>query len=297
MKLFCLNLSFVFGLEEFIYSSSSELQDVQSILSRPEIKGVQLVYNWKSLEKEENVYDFSQIKEDLNYLNGVNKKLFIQVQDRFFSLQARNVPRYLLEDPIYKGGLAKQSDADSEGGWVAKQWIKPVRVRYQKLFKNLAGEFDGKIYGINLPETSIEIGDNVKDFSCDSYFNAELENLRYAKEVFKRSHVVQYVNFWPCGWENENNYMNNTFVFAEKNNIGLGGPDTIPYREVHMKNSYPFFHQSKGKVFPIAMAVQEPDLKYNKTKQEFYDFAKCYLNADVLFWTKCIFDSSYPDCV
>ena len=156
----------------------------------------------------------------------------------------------------------------------------------------LANEFDGKIYGINLPETAIDI--NTKNdktgFSCDKYFNAELENIIYTRKIFKKSHVVQYVNFFPCEWENDHQYMSRLFDAAKKYNFGLGGPDTVPYKKNHMKNSYPFFHKNKDNIF-IAIAVQAPDWTYinpktkkNFTKIELHDFATHYLGANIIFW-------------
>ena len=106
----------------------------------------------------------------------------------------RNVPRYLLEEPRYGGGLAPQTNQDAEhqphgAGWVAMQWNPAVRERFQALLSALAGQFDGRIYGINLPESSVDI-DPEKDitgFDCDDYFAAEVENIRHARKVFRKS--------------------------------------------------------------------------------------------------------------
>ncbi|MFX8164841.1 hypothetical protein ABTL04_21165, partial [Acinetobacter baumannii] len=75
--------------------------------------------------------------------------------------------------PAYGGGLVRQSD-DSEvnpggSGWVAQQWNPALRQRFQALLTALAKQFDGRILGINLPETAIDI-DRKRDktrFSCD----------------------------------------------------------------------------------------------------------------------------------
>jgi hypothetical protein len=91
-------------VQNFLYTSSGDLKQIGSMIKRPDIKGVQVVYNWKDLEKDKGQYNFSPIEQDLHYLNGLNRKLFIQIQDRFFEPQARNVPPYLLHDPVYQGG-------------------------------------------------------------------------------------------------------------------------------------------------------------------------------------------------
>jgi hypothetical protein len=285
--------------QNFIYTGSGDLEAAKSLLERPDIGGAQVVYNWKMLEKGKGEYDFSAIEKDLAIAESLNKKLFIQVQDRFFNPKARNIPDYMLEGTEYGGGLAPQFDNPGENkgigsGWVAQQWNPAVRARYQALISALAQKFDGRVYGINLPETSIDLDpkNEPKDFSCDAYFAGEMENLGFARKAFAKSMVVQYVNFWPCEWENDHKYMSRLFDFAAKNNIGLGGPDIVPNRKAQMKNSYPFFNQYKGKLAYVGMAVQEPTLTYRNpqtkkpfTKEEFTALADDYLGASVIFWS------------
>ncbi|TCL74658.1 hypothetical protein [Rhizobium sp. BK251] len=285
--------------QNFIYTSSGNLAGAKTLLARPDIGGAQVVYNWKSLEPAKGEYDFSAIEQDLALAQSLGKKLFIQVQDRFFSPKARNIPDYLLTEPEYDGGLTAQFDNPGENkpvgsGWVAQQWNPAVRERYQALLKALAEKFDGKVYGINLPETAIDLDpkNEPKGYSCDAYFEGEMANLAFARKAFLKSQVVQYVNFWPCEWENDHNYMGRLFKFAAEYNVGLGGPDIVPNRKAQMKNSYPFFNQYKGKLAYVGMAVQEPTLTYKNpttkkpfTKEEFTAFAQDYLGASVIFWS------------
>ncbi|RDJ11453.1 hypothetical protein [Rhizobium grahamii] len=285
--------------ENFIYTSSGDLEGAKNLVSRPDIGGVQIVYNWRQLETAQGQYDFSAIEADLAIITALNKKLFIQIQDRFFEPKARNVPDYLLADRAYGGGITAQFDNPGESkpvgsGWVAQQWNPAVRQRYQALLAALAARFDGEVYGVNLPETAIDLDPKHEPdgYSCDAYFRAEMENLAFARKAFNKSKVVQYVNFWPCEWENDHNYMGRLFEFAAKNGVGLGGPDIVPYRKGQMKNSYPFFNKYKGKLAFVGLAVQEPTLTYRNpktkkpfTKEEFTAFADDYLGADVIFWS------------
>lgn len=285
--------------QNYIYTSSGDLQNIEKLITRKDIGGVQIVYNWKSLEIAKDVYDFSVIEKDLEYLTKLDKKLFIQLQDRFFEPEARYIPDYILKGKEYTGGLVPQYDNPGENkpignGWVTQQWNPTIRERFQKLIGELAKKFDGKIQGINLPETAIDI-DIKKDktgFSCEKYFQAELDNLKFTRNVFKKSYVLQYVNFFPCEWENDHQYMSRLFEFAKENNIGLGGPDIVPNKNAQMKNSYPFFNKYKGKLSLVGMAVQEPTLTYKNpktkkpfTKEEFVEYAGNYLGVDIIFWS------------
>ncbi|MDZ5697965.1 hypothetical protein [Chelativorans sp. M5D2P16] len=209
------------------------------------------------------------------------------------------MPDYLLTEPQYGGGLAPQLDNPGEGkpvghGWVAMQWNPAVRDRFQALLQALGEAFDGRVFGMNLPETAadVDMEDDRNGFSCEAYFAAEMQNIAAARKAFRKSHVVQYVNFWPCEWENDHNYMARLFDYASRHAIGLGGPDIVPERKVHMKNAYPFFNRNKDRLDLVAMAVQEPTLTYTNpktgkpfTKDELVRFASEYLGVDVIFWS------------
>ncbi|KAG9322356.1 hypothetical protein KVV02_001338 [Mortierella alpina] len=284
---------------DFVIAEGIQLSDISHIIQRPDIQGAQVIYNWKSMEPSKGVYNFSSIKKDLAFLNG--KKLFVQVQDRFFDPKARNIPQYLLDDPIYEGGLERQEDSEpgAEGGWVTKHWVPAVRQRFQALLLALATQMDGKIYGVNLPETSA--GLNLGTELCKRYFDAEMENALYGRSVFKKTTFIQYVNFWPCQSSNGLNYTGRSFEMAIDHGLGLGGPDVRPWQPYQMENSYKFFHEHKNDLKTIAMAVQQPDLRFkNKTTgepysmEEFRGFAVDYLGADLIFWTNHIFKDSAP---
>lgn len=81
-----------------------------------------------------------------------------------------------------------QYDFPGEGkpittGWVARTWDSAVRKRFQLLIRKLASQFDGRVYGINLPETSADFDPNhmPKDFTSDKYFYSVINNIHYLK--------------------------------------------------------------------------------------------------------------------
>lgn len=278
--------------------SDHHLKSYQKILENPCVSGAQIIYTWKELEPKKDIYNFSQIKKDINFLNTIHKKLFIQIQDRSFQPNIINIPDYMRNQKIYHGGIAMQFDFPGESkpiteGWVARVWDPAVRERFQILFKKLSAQFDGQIYCINLPETAVDFDPDhpPEGFTSDKYFNGELENINALRAAFHQSIVMQYVNFFPGEWNNDHHYMSKLFADAVKYHISLGGPDIIPYRKGQMKNSYPFFHQYKNKIAEVGMAVQQPDYSYKKSGKnnfykfsDFYFFARDYLGASILFW-------------
>lgn len=281
----------------FLFLGGDEANSHKPILARSCVSGAQIIYSWKQLEPKKGVYDFSKIEKDLRLLKSMRRKLFIQLQDRSFEPTIFNVPDYIREDENYHGGVAMQYDFPGEGkpittGWVARVWDPAVRKRFHLLIQKLAAHFDGEIYGINLPETAVDfdLENPPEGYTHNHYFAAELENIGEARKVFRKSLVVQYVNFFPGEWNNDHQYMSRLFSYAMKHNIGLGGPDTVPYRTAHMKNSYPFFQKYKSRIV-TGMAVQEPDYTYKNpetsdyyTFADFYHFSKNYLGASILFW-------------
>jgi hypothetical protein len=280
----------------FLYTGDGLTPAVRTALARPDIDGVQIIYNWRQLEPEEGQYDFSEIERDLAAVTELDKKFWIQIQDRFFMNRFRPVPDYLQTEAIYGGGLTPQYDDDRnvQQGWVVTQWNPAVRARFQALLTALAAEFDGRVFGLNLPESAVNIDPDTDQsgFTCDAYVAASLENIGAARAAFQQSHVVQYANFWPCEWNNDKGYMQRAFEDAEAKGYGMGGPDIAPNRRGQMRNSYPFFNAFHERLPIVAMAIQEPTLAYRNpetgapfTRTEFVDFAENYLGVDVIFWS------------
>lgn len=287
-------------LQHFIFIGGAELSNHEGLLERDDIDGAQVIYNWRRLEPREGEYQFEKIERELEIADRHGKRLFIQVQDRFFLPESRYLPDYILEEPKYGGGLVRQEDNAGEGaekgsGWVAAQWNPALRARFQALLAALGERFDGRVYGMNLPETAIEVptGENAPEgFTCDAYFEAEMANLRAARAAFERSLVVQYVNFWPCEWNNDREYMSRLFEHGKAEGIGMGGPDIIPYRRAQEKNAYQFLESMGDELPVVAMAVQGPTLTYTNpetgkkfTRREFEDYAVSKLNVDIIFWS------------
>jgi hypothetical protein len=260
-------------------------------------EGAQIGYSWKELEPTKDAYDFSAIQHDQEFLKSNGKKLFVQVYDVTFEDSRINVPRYLLEDRAYHGGADRQyTESGAPGGWVARRWDPVVRERFQKLLYALGKSFDGKIEGINLSETAVDISESgpkaPEGFTYAGYRDGILADMKALKQAFPRSVTIQYANFMPGEWlpDDNHSFLQSVYQYAEQIGVGVGGPDLMPYKPGQMNHAYRFIHEVKGTV-PVGIAVQDGNYDYVDPKtsrrisiQGIFDFANDYLNADYIFW-------------
>ena len=273
----------------------------KSFLDTPAFEGAQLKYTWRELEPEKDYYDFSSIRKDLAFLTANGKKLFIQLQEVSFDAKWKLVPDYL-QTAEYHGGVAQQYDNDVDeqhpriAGWVARRWDPAVQARFHKLLDALGKEFDGKIEGINLPETSVVFGESGKLFpqgyTPEVYRDAIITNMKALKRAFPKSVVIQYANFMPGEWlpDDDKSYLRTVYKEARNLSVGVGGPDLLPFRWGQRNHSYPLIKASAGSI-PTGVAVQDgnyadEDRRTHKhaTVAELVKFATEQLNVDYIFW-------------
>jgi hypothetical protein len=285
-----------FGLEH------SRIEE-PNFLASESIVGAQLKYRWRELEPERDRYDLQPISEDLAFLEEHGKRLFIQLQDVSFEEAIVNVPDYLRDDPVFGGGVAQQFEYDANDetvligeGWVARRWDPAVRERFVKLLEVLGESFDGRIEGLNLPETSIGFGDSVahhpSGFSYESYLVGVNAIMTAAREAFPRSHVIQYANFMPGEWLpwDDHGYLRSVYEHAGRIGVGVGGPDLLPYRKGQQNHSLPLI-AARGSDVVAGVAVQwgnleerNPENGEQVTVDELYRFARDSLRLDYIFW-------------
>lgn len=284
-------------LKHFIFFSREREGILNSdFFMNPRITGAQITYPWKRLEPRKDQYDFSEIEEDLLFLESKGKKLFIQIQDVTFDSTVVAVPKYLITDTVYHGGVNSQYDYYKNGkpfkaGWVARRWDPEVSDRFYRLLEKLAGQFDGRIEGINLPETSMEFpkkpGLLPDGFTDRSYTNAIKMNMLTLKTNFKQSVPLLYANFMP-GDSKES--LREIYDYSRTIRLGMGGPDIKVYRPAQMENSYPLIRAMAG-IAPTGVAVQEgnysvinPKSGKKVTVPEILGFAEDYLKLEYIFW-------------
>lgn len=266
------------------------------------LEGAQILYSWKDLEPQKDIYDFSKIKNDLKTLNAKGKKLFIQLYYTTFSAKSIKVPGYLQHDPIYDGGVVTQYDDEGmPAGWVMMVWNPSVRTRFHALIRALGKEFDGKIEGLTLQETAIDVvikGKPIpKDFEYKKYCEAIKSDMSAANDAFKVSKVIQYANFMPGEWlpGDDHQYLRSIYLFAQERGIGVGAPDLMPSKKSYQNHAYKLMHELEKRT-PIGIAVQDGNY-IGKTNDEtilnapwpnlvpsLAGYAQNYLHANYIFW-------------
>jgi len=272
-------------------------------LETESIVGAQLKYRWPELEPERDRYDLQPILDDLAFLQQQGKGLFVQLQDVSFEGTIVNVPDYLRNDPAFGGGVARQYSFEDDDetvpiaeGWVARRWDPVVRARFIKLLQVLGQELDGKIEGLNFPETAIGFGESGElhpsGFTSESYYEGTKILMTAAREAFQQSRVIQYANFMP-GEElpdNDHGYLRGVYQHADTVGVGVGGPDLLPHRWFQRVNSYALIEARSANTV-AGVAVQwgnlddrNPTTGERVTVGELYEFARDDLRLDYIFW-------------
>jgi hypothetical protein len=268
-----------------------------ALLSHSMFKGAQIMYSWRDLEPQKGIFDFSKIKKDYKYLKKYHKKLFIQLQDVTFNPKWKAVPDYLLTEEYDGGAVLQYNNEDEPEGWVAKRWNSKVRTRFSLLLQALGKEFDGKIEGINLQETSIGVRDS--GFSEIAYVDGLKENMRALKNAFPSSITMIYANFLPGEWlpGNDKGYLRGIYQYAEEIGVGLGGPDLMVKQKGQLNHILALMHEGYYTV-PLGIAIQDGNyigetgdidnkaLEIDRTNLVplLHAFAKDFLKIDYMFW-------------
>ncbi len=290
------------GPDNYIYFGRDRERITETaFLENAGVVGAQLKYAWRELERERDVYDVDLIVRDIEYLGQNGKRLFIQIQDVSFDQSIVNVPRYLVDDPAFNGGMALQYGIGDDGapvaeGWVARRWDPAVRERFNRLMVTVGEAVDGRIAGMNLPETAIGFGGAGEmrpgDFSGSSYRDGILDYMSVAARTFPNSVVIEYANFMPGEALPDDNhgYLASVFAHAEQIGVGVGGPDLLPHRSGQQTHSLPLIEaRAEGTVAGLAVQWGNLDDINQQTGQpvtvdELYRYARDQLRLDYVFW-------------
>jgi hypothetical protein len=283
----------------FVYfAKDRELIKEHPLLTHTMFKGAQIMYAWRDIEPRKGEYDFSILRLDYEYLRKFNKELFVQLQDVTFNPKYKAVPDYLLTAEYDGGAVMQYNDDGTPGGWVAKRWNKRVRERFALLLKAMGQEFDGKLEGVNLQETSIGVRDS--SFSQPGYVDGLKENMLALKMAFPTSTTMIYANFIPGEWLpwEDKGYLRGIYQYGEQIGVGLGGPDLMVTRKAQLNHTLEMMHEGHYTV-PLGIAVQDGNYIGETGDQDaetrkkphlnivpmLHDFAKEFLRVKYMFWS------------
>lgn len=267
------------------------------LLESDRFEGAQVMYSWADLEPRRGVYDFSDIEDDITYLDRYGKALFIQLQDASFWHRNIPVPKYLRSDEFDDGVTEQFYDNGQPEGWVAKRWSPAVQDRFQSLLVALGQEFDGKIAGINLQETAIGVSpDTDPSFSAQNYFVGVKANMQALALAFPNTTKLQYANFMPGEWLpwEDKSYLSGVYQHGEAIGVGLGTPDLLMERKPQLNHPLAMMHEGEFTV-PLGIAIQDGNY-VGKTNSnvvqgdrvslvpKLHAFAEDFLQVDYMFW-------------
>ena len=279
------------GGTEFVEDTLRQISGIQSA------RGLQLRYTWAELEGDEDRFDFSRIKEDLDRVSKYKKRLHVLLMLKSFAGGNRPVPEYLerkaergpatfnigIEEKQAPGGPRKRS------GQNIALWEPQVLKSLEKFLQAMGRELDSHpaLEGVAFNETSLGKADrDISDEDRKQFFENLASANRTMRKAFPTTVTIQFVNFpryaIPILVDQMDDY-----------GIGLGGPDVFLDDRSLRDNVYTRYPGLAGKV-PLAPSIQYENyvaLKHQGERtsvplEDLYNFARNELRANYLFWTR-----------
>jgi hypothetical protein len=240
-------------------NQATRFRHYDEIAANRAIQGVVFIGLWGRLEPQRGVYDFSEIRAELEKLASltVPKRLFI----RMFTMKTSSAsgcsseyfPTYILN----MEGCVSTSTYHHTLRW----WDSEVVDRYIALLEALGDEFDAHplFEGIVLNrESALGPAHTISGFSVSSYQRQSRRLMTASKAAFPRSNVVFYTNFVSGGAGQST--VTDWIAWQRNNGIGQGTPDLAPDCVVRDLTCSAGFNDPQGNV------GGGPGFAYNATK-------------------------------
>lgn len=283
----------------YVALNSGSINEIKYI-DVPEIIGINKRYHWNELESKKNIYDFSMIRKDLEYLKSKNKQLIVFIQDKSYRKQG-SLPNYLSEYEI----KLKEND------YGCIRWHNDVVDGWIRLTAAISKEFDSNpnFEGIAIQETALNLPEEVYikyNYTADKYRDALVKILINTKTAFKYSNVFWYQNFI----HENNGHLRQIADAIIKYEIFMGGPDILPYRNWIRTQSYPLYEEYKNKLVLFG-SVQDCSYMHHKNDirvseiepihedgylemDEIFQYGKDVLHLDYIFWNY-FYEEPFPN--
>ncbi len=199
----------------------SDLGEIEGLQSEA-VQGLNKRYTWRSLEPTKGNYDFSEIRKDLEYLAGIDKRLVVFFTDKTFSPSQENpVPDYMQHATV----------VNHVQGITTMKWHPEVIEREIKLCQALSAEFDGNPYfeGLAYQESAPSVPRDKLEtigYTPERLRDGLIELLSGSAKAFPTSRIFWYMNFIPMN----NDYLYDIAEAVVPYRVVMGGPDILPYR-------------------------------------------------------------------
>jgi hypothetical protein len=247
--------------------------------------GIMKRFDWRELEPQQGVYDFSQIQTALDWAQAYGMQLIVMIDDKSFTSVRPN--------PAYLDSVTPRNTA---GGYTMARWNSTVIERYKALVAALGKRFDShpNFEGIGAPESSLTLAKTTLSaygFTSEKYRDAYIEMFSYALSVMPRSRVFWYQNFMVGNADSIGAVASAT----GPKGLVMAGPDLLPDRESLVNKSYPFFEQFKDKMH---LGIQVEGNNYRAlhetsgystkywTMTELFRYARDKLHVNYMFWVR-----------
>lgn len=261
---------------------------MNEIQNYPVVRGIQKRYYWDELETSKDVYDFSGLISDLDYMDSNGKYLVIQLQLQTFNNTIRS-PAYL-QTPLYEGGVYNMSG----GGWHLRMWNDSVVARLHRLIDALGKATDSHpaLSLLNISESAMGAPSEPSlQSGWSSRVSASMTNLSGLayplRASFPSTPTISYCNATAARVA-----LFEGTALATGN--GHGGPDHYigAYEEsTNLVHSYDVAKRLSGTV-PVGYGVQWHNFtRFGKTDAiihpiQHYEFSRNVLGSNFMFWVK-----------
>lgn len=275
-------------------------QIYSELAATPALRGVQLAYQWRELEKAEGVYDFTSIDARLAELTAQGKRLIVMLHTRMTDPSdpyQSIVPDYV-KTSKYEGGEFVISGYGSTVpvGKNTKLWNSEVRLRLVKLFQALGNRYNShpNFEGIGISESAMGNSLNpITQVQIDNFYANLLIIHQKMSEAFPNTMTFQYVNYPRSIIPSIVNQFKTTGGALGGPDVFLEEPGLFMNKPNKPKGLYTYYPTLSG-VIPLSIQVEDPNFEntrydgtgYQPTIPELLAFARDNLKVNYLFWKR-----------
>jgi len=261
------------------------MQSIAELSDEATIQGIMVRFWWYDLERERGQYDFALIDTYLEALRELNttKRLVVRVMDRRFSTRRSRdmLPDYLLEDPVFNGGMVPSST-----GFTARIWEAPVMDRLIALYQAIGQRYDSEplFEGAFTEESTLSFhAPNIPEgYSNELLVEQYLRFLPAVKPSMPTSNL-----FFNANWIGSPILMSQLVQAIHDAGVGGGGSNVIPGRLTQGQQVLTGVYGADYRLqLPIANGVERADLRAGFTLDQIADYAYETLRTHYLFWMR-----------